>query len=85
MALIGSLVILLLTAMQIAIFLRFIFSWIDPTGRMGISLFLSGVTEPIISPIRRLLPTTGVIDLSPMIAFVIILILQTIFRSVWPQ
>ena len=85
MAPIGSLVILLLTAMQIAIFLRFIFSWVDPTGRTGISLFLSGVTEPIISPIRRLLPTMGVIDLSPMVAFVVIIILQTIFRSVWPQ
>ena len=33
MAPIGSLVILLLYAMQIAIFLRFIFSWIDPNGR----------------------------------------------------
>ncbi len=85
MALIGSLVIILLTAMQIAIFLRFIFAWVDPTGRTGISRFLSGVTEPIISPIRRLLPTMGIIDLSPMVAFLVIIILQTIFRSVWPQ
>ncbi len=85
MAPIGSLVILLLTAMQIAIFLRFIFAWVDPTGRTGIGRFLSGVTEPIISPIRRLLPTIGVIDLSPMVAFLVIIVLQTIFRSVWPQ
>lgn len=84
MAPIGSLVIILLTAMQIAIFVRFILSWIDPSGRTGISIFIGNVTEPILSPIRRIVPTIGIIDLSPMIAFLIIYILQTIFRSVWP-
>ena len=85
MAPIGSLVILLLYAMQIAIILRFIFSWIDPSGRTAIGGFLNGVTEPILSPIRRLMPSVGVIDLSPMIAFIVIIILQTIFRRVWPS
>lgn len=85
MAPIGSLVILLLTAMQIAIFLRFIFSWIDPSGRTMIGGFLNGMTEPILGPIRRLMPSIGVIDISPMIAFVVIYILQTIFRRVWPS
>lgn len=85
MAPIGSLVILLLTAMQIAIFLRFIFSWIDPSGRTAIGAFLNGVTEPILSPIRRLMPPVGVIDISPMVAFIVIIILQTIFRRVWPS
>jgi len=85
MALIGSLVIVLLVAMQIAIFLRFIFAFVDPTGRMLISAFINGVTEPILGPIRRFIPSIGTFDLSPMIAFVVIYILQTIFRSVWPS
>jgi len=85
MAPIGSLVILLLTAMQIAIFLRFIFTWIDPAGRTAIGGFLNGVTEPILGPIRRLMPSVGVIDISPMVAFIVIYILQTIFRRVWPS
>lgn len=84
MALIGSLVIILLWAMQIAIFLRFIFSFVDPTGRMMISAFLNGVTEPILSPIRRLMPSIGIFDLSPMVAWIVIYILQTIFQRVWP-
>lgn len=84
MALIGSLVILLLWAMQIAIFLRFIFSFVDPTGRMAISAFINNVTEPILGPIRRLMPSIGIFDLSPMVAFVVIYILQAIFQRVWP-
>jgi YggT family protein len=85
MAPIGSLVILLLYAMQIAIILRFIFSWIDPSGRTAIGGFLHSMTEPILSPIRRLVPSVGVIDISPMVAFIVIYILQTIFRRVWPS
>jgi YggT family protein len=85
MAPIGSLVILLLYAMQIAIILRFIFSWIDPTGRTAIGGFLNGVTEPILGPLRRLMPSLGAIDISPMVAFIVIYILQTIFRRVWPS
>jgi YggT family protein len=85
MAPIGSLVILLLYAMQIAIILRFIFSWIDPSGRTAIGGFLHSMTEPILGPIRRLVPSVGVIDISPMVAFIVIYILQTIFRRVWPS
>jgi len=65
--------------MQIAIFLRFIFSWVDPTGRTGIGAFLNGVTEPILAPIRRVLPRTGMLDLSP---FIVILVLGMLLRIV---
>jgi YggT family protein len=83
MVLVGNLVIFLFTLMQIALFLRFIFAFVDPTGRSGISVILRNVTEPIIGPIRRFMPSAGVIDLSPMVAFLVIFILVRIFQVVW--
>lgn len=32
------------------------------------------VTEPIIEPIRRVLPSTGMMDLSPMAAIIVLII-----------
>lgn len=67
-----------LTAMQIAIIARALFSWFDPTGRTPIGQLLITVTDPIIVPIRRLLPSAGFVDFSPMVALIAILILQRV-------
>jgi YggT family protein len=37
---------------------------------------LVGVTEPALRPIRRLLPRTGGVDISPVILFFIIVLIQ---------
>lgn len=71
-----------LTAMQIAIIARALFSWFDPTGRTPIGQFLIAVTDPIIVPIRRLLPSAGFVDFSPMVALIAILILQRVLARV---
>lgn len=71
-----------LTAMQIAIIARALFSWFDPTGRTPIGQFLLTVTDPIIVPIRRLLPSAGFVDFSPMVALIAILILQRVLARV---
>jgi YggT family protein len=84
MALIGSLVILLLWAMIFAMILRWLFSYVDPAGRTPIGAFLVNVTEPIYAPIRRFIPTIGIFDLTPLVAMLIVYILQIIFRAVWP-
>jgi YggT family protein len=49
---------------------RVLMSWVDTTGRSQLSTFLFAVTEPILAPIRRLLPQTGMLDLSPMIVLI---------------
>jgi YggT family protein len=77
-----SLLSYILTAMQIAIIARALFSWFDPTGRTPIGQFLLKVTDPIIVPIRRLLPSAGFVDFSPMVAIVAILILQNVLARV---
>jgi YggT family protein len=41
---------------------------------------LLALTEPVLAPIRRILPAMGGLDLSPIVAFVIIWFLQYTIR-----
>ena len=57
-----------------AIFIRAILSWF-PIDRSGpIVQALDAVTEPILDPLRRVIPQLGMIDLTPMIAMLFLLI-----------
>ncbi|MBI2912807.1 MAG: YggT family protein, partial [Chloroflexi bacterium] len=51
-----------------AIFLRVIFSWIafDPSNPLY--TVIHDITEPILAPLRQIMPRIGMIDLSPMVA-----------------
>lgn len=39
------------------------------------------LTEPVLGPIRRRLPQTGMIDFSPLVVMVILLVVQTVVRT----
>jgi YggT family protein len=63
---------LLLWALWALIFGRMIMSWVDPMGRKQVSAFLIQTTEPILGPVRRMLPQSGMVDWSGFIALIII-------------
>jgi YggT family protein len=69
----------LLLALQLLILARVLLSWLDPAGRSRFAPFLIAMTEPILAPVRRLLPRTGAFDLSPLI---VLLVLGIILRYV---
>ncbi len=46
---------------------RVLISWVDPTARNAVSRYIVAITEPMLAPIRRLLPQTGTIDFAPLI------------------
>ncbi|HYU16915.1 MAG TPA: YggT family protein [Candidatus Acidoferrum sp.] len=65
-------------------------SWVSPDPRNPIVMFLRQATEPVLAPIRRLLPPgkTGGLDLSPLIVVVAIqfverVVLPTLLRSLY--
>ncbi len=61
----------------IAIFIRIIFSWTGFDQNNPIYQIIFEVTEPVLGPLRSLLPRMGMLDLSPMIAsFMLIFIAQ---------
>jgi YggT family protein len=47
-------------------------SWVDSQGRNPISRQVIALTEPFLGPIRRLLPATGGLDLSPLILMLVL-------------
>ena len=63
---------LLFTALSLAIFGRVLLSWFSPQGKDPLSLFLIQITEPVLAPIRRVVPPMGMFDLTPMIALVLL-------------
>jgi len=71
----AAVVSILLTIMYWLILIRALISWVNPDPFNPIVQFLMRVTEPILEPIRRLLPALP-IDISPIIAFFIIIFLQ---------
>ena len=60
-----------------AIFGRVIMSWISPTGNDPISPILYQITEPILAPIRSVLPKLGVFDFSPIVALFLLQIVSS--------
>ena len=70
-----------ITLLIIAIFVRAILSWFSIDPRNPLIQALTAITEPILEPIRRFMPHLG-IDLSPMIA---IIVLEVIARAITTQ
>ncbi len=67
-----SLLKLLCEALTIAIFLRILLSWFSPGPTNILVNILYRVTEPILAPLRRIIPRVGMLDFSPMAAFVLL-------------
>jgi YggT family protein len=55
-----------------AIFIRIIFSWIGMDPQNPVAVFLHEITEPILAPIRQFMPRMGMLDLSPMVAIILL-------------
>lgn len=70
------------TAFRVLYFLviaRVILSWIPMGSRNAISDFIYEITEPILAPIRRLIPSGALpLDFSPIIALLLINFLESI-------
>jgi YggT family protein len=64
--------------------LRAILSWFMPPGSdNAIMRFLHDITEPLLAPLRRILPSMGMLDLSPFVAMILLqviggLVIQTL-------
>ncbi len=70
-----------LTILEFAIIGRALMSWFDRGMTNPISQILVQITEPIIAPIRRIVPAAGMLDLSPMVAILVIIVLQRMLST----
>src|SRR3970282_725720 len=83
---VAEIIDIVLTFYMYIIIARALISWVNPDPYNPIVQFLYRVTEPVLSPIRRLIPAyaTG-IDFSPIIVFLIIMFLQSVLVSTLMQ
>ena len=73
---------LLVTVLTVAIFVRVVLSWLPIGGsNHPIVAIIYQITEPILAPLRRILPRLGMLDLSPMAAIVILWLIQLLVNS----
>ncbi len=69
----------LINLYSLVLLARIILSWIPNVDRYNpIVQLLYQLTEPVLEPVRRTIPPLGMIDLSPIIVFIGLRILQSI-------
>lgn len=57
---------------------RVLMSWFDPAGSYRISRILFDMSEPILAPARRILPTPGGVDWSPLVTMISLNLIQNL-------
>ena len=78
----------IITLLTVAIFARVILSFVIPMAGarphpllISVYTVVNQVTEPILAPIRRLLPTFGRFDFSPMVALVVLYLIRVVLDN----
>jgi YggT family protein len=74
----------LFLGLTIVIFGRVILSWVPTRLPWGLSDFIFSVTEPILAPIRRALPMAAGMDFSPLIALVLLQLVEQLLLRILP-
>jgi YggT family protein len=72
---------LLITVVWFLLIARVVLRWTNPMGGGGVVAFIYQATEPILAPIRRVLPPTSGIDWSPLVAMLLLgVVLRIVVR-----
>jgi len=58
--------------LTIAIILRAIISWFSPSPTNMLAVILYRVTEPLLAPLRRIIPRAGMFDFTPLVAIILL-------------
>jgi len=66
---------LLLNALTLTIFFRILLSWVSPGQTNMLTDLLFHITEPMLAPLRRVIPRVGALDFSPLAAVIILQVL----------
>jgi YggT family protein len=77
---------LLCQVLTFAVFFHVLLSWIvmvSPRNRFVISLYIvfRQITDPILAPLRRIIPLIGMVDITPIVAIIILQIISAVLNS----
>lgn len=66
--------------LTIAIFIRAILSWFAVSPNNKLVVILYEITDPILSPLRRIIPPVGGFDFTPLIAIILLQVIDYLVR-----
>lgn len=64
-----------------AILATIILSWVAPGGNSPVLYLLYQLTEPVMAPFRKIIPPLGGLDLSPILVFILINVIQIVLSD----
>lgn len=67
--------VILIRIMTFAIIGRALISWFPINPENPLVKVLNEITEPVLAPFRRVIPRLGMIDISPMVAIIVLQVL----------
>lgn len=73
-----SLANLVITVVTYAIIAQAVLSWIQPDPRNSLVRLLNRITDPILGPLDRMIPSFGGLNITPIIAIVILQFIQNL-------
>jgi len=76
-----QILVFLVQVFLIIVLIRVVFSFVSPFPTNPVSRFAWRVTEPVLAPIRRILPPMSGIDISPLVVWVAAIILINVLSS----
>jgi len=71
-----SFIDLLFYALNLAILIRVIVSWLNVNPYNPFVSLIYQITDPILEPLRRIIPPLGMIDITPVIAMLLLSMVQ---------
>jgi len=71
-----------LYAFIVVILVRVAFSWVSPYPTNPVSRMAVQITEPVLGPVRRILPPMSGVDLSPLVVSLVAYFLIAALRTV---
>ena len=79
---IGGLLAALIQLMILAILARAVLSWFVRDPNNPIMQALNSITEPILEPLRRIMPRMGMMDFTPLVAIIVLSIIASMVRGI---
>jgi|YelNatPaOPRAMG01_1025707.scaffolds.fasta_scaffold176556_2 YggT family protein len=73
---------LLFWTLNLAILIRVIVSWLNVNPYNPFLSLVYQITDPILEPLRRIIPPLGMIDITPIIAMLLLSVVQQVLLSI---
>jgi YggT family protein len=82
MNLLADFVNLVFYLLSLAVLARVLLSWVRVSPYHPAVEFLYQITEPILAPLRRIIPPVGMVDISPVIAIFLLQLIGQVLAAI---